>query len=468
MFKDALKANLASAIGRLVGGKVRNLVYSKYGHPDPHKSREEIEKNTVQKFNQLLTKYNNTLFGMKRIQETGITEIKNIEDLQEFPLTTRQDIEEHGLEMIIQDMNPKKLRQTHTSGTTTGKQVIIYRSGTDLMQAMLGLTEAYDSANTRPDERIMMLVPRESSAWEANGVLQIVMPGLRFIDSTESRINEKIVKKLLSAACINSYANLPVQVFNQYKEFVKKARENNEIKLKGIVLSGDYASQANIDRLHELLGKNVKIINPLMGIELAAFTKTCPKGHNHIISDYYYAWINPETQEIIGTPLSSEAMIYPNYCTGDSGRIFYPDDCGWNWPAIEFLGRTRADELHKSFRLDTIKEAIQSSKAFKEFNFIRADTGAYETHVQEHEPFRREFNIYIIRGPKYPKDKNIDTKITEELKSLILDNFVPRLYGAGSEIKNWEYKFHVIDEHFEAYPLLGLMPGKWKPLKKVI
>ncbi len=496
---DTVKVNIVSLLGFIFGGLIRRVVYGPSKPTTMIQTIQDVEREQVKKFRNLIAHhYTRTPFGREAIQklptidywanklaELGLDSrngikptdlerlITSIKDIENFPTIPRSDIEQRPLDMVVDGIDPKKLQQINTSGTTSDSQVVVYRATRDMLLMIFTPLETFKLVGVKATDKVIWLYPKQSSIWKLNGVQQLVIPRLRFLDCHEDNINEKKVKELLSASSIGSYANVPVQIFNQYHELVKKYKEQGKIKIKCILLSGDYVSDANYKRLHELLGEHVLIAKPLASMEFGGFTTTCSKGHTHVLVDSHHVWIHPETEEIIGTCLYPASMIYPNYQTGDMGKLHYMTDCELTHsPTVEFVARLRKGEVHKHFGEASLKESIDGSLAFRE-NLIKAEYGA-TTYIEEAPSFKRVFDVYIVKGARcaeairnseldpYDRPENsallakmgkyigtqtptIETLIEAELRYRMLEE---NLYIVG-QYSNWKYNFHLIGSESE-------------------
>ena len=496
---DTVKVNIVSLLGFIFGGLIRRTVYGPSKPGTTARTIEEVKREQVEKFRDLIAhQYTRTPFGRETVQKLPTIDywahkldalgldprdeikpadlerlITSIKDIEHFPTISRSEIEQRPLDMLVDGTDPKKLQQITTSGTTSDSQVVIYRAARDMLLMIFTPLATFKLVGMKATERVIWLYPRESSIWRLNGVQQLVIPRLRFVDCHEESVDEEVVKKLLSASSIGSYANVPVQIFNEYHDLVTRYRDQGKIKLKCILLSGDYVSEANYDRLHELLGKHVLIAKPLASMEFGGFTTTCSKGHTHLLVDSFYVWIHPETDEIIGTCLYPTSMIYPNYQTGDMGELHYVTDCELvNSPTVEFIGRLREGEIHKHFGEAGLKESIDGSLAFRE-NLIRAEYGA-TTYIEEPPSFKRVFDVYIVKGKRYadairypelnPYNRLENSALLEKMRkyistqALTLETLIEaelryrmleeNLYVIG-QYSNWKYNFHLIDRESE-------------------
>ncbi len=399
---------IASLLGYAFGPLIRRIIYSKCNLESDKSSINSVINGQVSKFKNLIVNhYVKTPFGRKVLSEltngdlskkTLDNLINEEEDIKSFPLINRDDLINHALEMLVDGSRPDKLHLFHTSGTTTGIQVVRYASMLDVMQGLLSSLEAFKLGGIKPNDSIRMLIPSDSSLWSGNGLIQLVVPNLRYVDSSLN-LTKSQVTDLLRSKAILSYTTVPIQVFRDYDGLVNDLRLRNDINLKLIILTGGYASQANISGLRELLGKSeseLKIINPLMSIECTGLTKTCSKGHNHLVTDFYHAWTRPDG-ELVVTSLFPFTMVYPNYLTGDLVDINYVEDCEFKTePVIQFKGRLNG--IHKSLRETELTEALDSTLAQK-LNLIRAEWGG--THYSG--DGKEMYNLYIV------KSKNFDS-----------------------------------------------------------
>ncbi len=497
-FVDMVKVNVVSLLGYLFGGLIRRAVYGPSKSNTTAQTIKEVRREQVEKFRDLIAHhYTRTPFGRETIQKLPAIDywadklaklgldprneikpsdlerlITSVKDIEHFPTISRSDIEQRPLDMLVDGIDPKKLQQISTSGTSTGSPVVIYRATRDMLLMIFTPLETFKLVGVKATDKVIWLYPKASSIWKLNGVQQLVLPRLRFFDCHKDSVDENVVKELLSASCIGSYTNGPVQIFNEYHELVREYREQGKIKLKCILLGMDYASNANCNRLHELLGEQVLIANPLASMEFGGFTTTCSKGHTHVLVDSHHLWTHPETGEFIGTCLYPAAMIYPNYQSGDVGRLHYVTECELaNSPTVEYIGRARKGKVHKHFGEASLKETIDGSLAFRE-NLIGVEYVA-TTRVEE-ASFKRVLDVYIVKGTRYAKamrdselapyddpensallakmrkyitirDPTIETLIEAELQHRMAEE---NLYLVG-RYSNWKYNFYLIDSKFE-------------------
>lgn len=300
-------------------------------------NQKEINAVQVSELKILLTYLNeNSTFYKKRFQEMGIdlSSIKTVEDLQQFPFTTKEDLANNNEEFLCVPKN--KVADYVTTSGTIADPVTFYLTHQDIDRLAYNESKSLQCAGGTSDDvfQLMTTIDKRFMAGLAylQGVLKLkagivrVGPGsphlqwdsiLRFEPSFLIAI-PSFIPKLIDYAIKNNidYKNTSVQ---------------------SIVCIGEPIRDKNLD-LSEL-GKritsqwDVKLFSTYASTEMgAAFTECEHSEGGHlrpellileVVDEQGNIVANEEQGEVVVTTLGVEGMPLLRYKTGDICKVYY-------------------------------------------------------------------------------------------------------------------------------------------------
>lgn len=253
-----------------------------------------------------------------------VEEINSFQDFARVPFTTDADIRKNPNHFVCVDQsNVSRIVTLSTSGTTgQSKRIFFTEDDQELTIDFFhyGMSTLVDST-----DRVLVLMPGE----RPGGIGDLLKQALNRL-GTESIIygitdDKREVLRIIQEEGITSIVGIPKQVLSLVREEVRG------IKIKSILLSTDYVSQAIVNELEEKWGCKVFEHYGMTemglggGVACEAF-----EGYHLREADLYFEIINPITEEVLApgeygevvfSTLTRKGMPLIRYRTGDVSRI---------------------------------------------------------------------------------------------------------------------------------------------------
>lgn len=296
--------------------------------------------------------YNGSSFYRKKFQEVGVKpeDINTLEDIRRLPFVTAQDLRD-GYPFPLLSVPLERVVRIHASTGTTGKRKILSYTQKDIDDWAHFFARCYEMAGLSREDRVQIAVGY--GVWTAGvgfqlgcerfGALAIpVGPGnidlqCQFLEDLQSTV----------MCCTASMGLLMA-------EEVEKRGLRDKISLKKMIFGSERSSEAQRNKIQELLGLEelfdipglTELYGPGTGLD-------CYRHEGiHYWADYYIlevldpATLEPvepgQTGEMVVTTLGKEAAPLIRYRTRDLTRLIdHPCSCGNLLPMHDrILGRS--------------------------------------------------------------------------------------------------------------------------------
>lgn len=328
--------------------------------------RTSIREMQLRKLNHLLEREKKRVGFYKNLP----TKLNNLEEFQNLPFTTEEDLRTHGNAMVlISQSQIERVRTQETSGTM-GQAKRIYYSAKD-NERTITFFQAGLSELVHPGEKTLICMPF-SGGW---GLGELIAEAIR-----------RIGAKPLAGSIGKTYGELLTILREERPEtfvgmpvpLLSLLRMENNCSLKRALLSADCCPNTVMTEIEKLLGSHLYPHYGSREIGLGGAV-TCPafEGMHLRENDIYPEIIDAqgnvlpdgEWGELVITTMQAEAMPLIRYRTGDRTRIL-KDICPCGSHIIRVDRLTRLGEENPMEQLD---ERIFKDKAVIDYQAARKE-----------------------------------------------------------------------------------------------
>ncbi|WP_031513704.1 DVU_1553 family AMP-dependent CoA ligase [Desulfofalx alkaliphila] len=313
---------------------LHSWIAGKLGVSDTLLTRETIARYQLLKVQQTLElAVNRSLFYQKLL--AGFRgKINKLADLKDLPFTTAEDIRKRPLHFLCVSQDEiNRVVTLHSSGTT-GEPKRLFFTKED-QELTVDFFRVGMSTLVGPGDRVLILLPGSrpgsvgdllAKALERFGVNALPHGPVQDAGRTLRVVQEE---------GINALVGIPTQVL-ALARFKGAARSSIPLRLKSVLLSTDYVSQAIRRQLQLTWGCQVYAHYGMTEMGLGGGVECQARDGYHLReADLYFEIINPATLkpveegeegEVVFTTLTRRGMPLIRYRTGDWAR-FMPGRC---------------------------------------------------------------------------------------------------------------------------------------------
>lgn len=273
--------------------------------------------------------------------EDGPRLLREFEDL---PFTDSGELRERGMDLLC--VNPREISRIVTldTGGSTGKPKRIYFTEEDQQLTVDYFENGMQLMADRSDKALILMpakVPGSIGRLLAEGLgnfnAEAVMYGLPEMSlnkKTDDNMEEALkLLTLMEEEKVTGVVALPTHMAllaDAADERWKRSSESSGAGLKWVLLSAEYVSERNVNRISEVFGCKVYQHYGMTEMGLGcAVSCGCSEGYHVREADLYLEIINPETGkpvkkgergEIVFTTLTRAGMPFIRYRTGDYSK----------------------------------------------------------------------------------------------------------------------------------------------------
>ena len=330
--------------------KVRPLEYDACDSRDLLATVEQSEEHRLFALNRVFRKVmDSSPFYQRKFSAFASWSMETIEDFQELPFTTKEELRE-GYPLGLQSVPNRDIVRIHSSSGTTGKPVIIPYTRNDVDHWAKMFARCFAMAGVTPEDRVQ--ITPGYGLWTAGigfqagverlGAMAVPMgPG-----NTDKQLEMMVDLETTVLCSTSSYALL-------LAEEVQKRQLREKIKLRVGIMGSERWGEKMRARIESELGIETydiygltEIYGPGIGIECRYH-----QGIHYWTDHLYFEIIDPSTGkvlpdgelgELVITTLTKEGAPLIRYRTRDLTRIIPGRcPCGSVFPRIDrILGRS--------------------------------------------------------------------------------------------------------------------------------
>ncbi|MDY4697579.1 MAG: phenylacetate--CoA ligase [Selenomonas montiformis] len=336
--------------------------WTKKGEMDMQIREEQLEQ-VNQQVRRLIASHN---FYGKRLQEAGITEVKNTEDFLRLPFSEKQDLRD-AYPLGLMAVPEEKIVRIHSSSGTTGTPVIIPYTAKDVDDWGEMFKRCYEFAGITNRDRIQITpgyglwtagIGFQNGAEKLGAMVVPMGPG-----NTDKQLQFMMDMKTTVLTATSSYALLLAE------EIGKRGIKDRICLKKGVIGSERWGKKMR-ERIARELGIELYDIYGLTEIYGPGIGISCKYDTGmHYWDDYIYLEIiDPETGksvpdgeygEIVITTLVKEGAPLIRFRTHDISRIVPGTcPCGSRFPRIDTLVG-RSDDMLKIKGVNVFPKQIE-------------------------------------------------------------------------------------------------------------
>lgn len=350
---------------------IESWTLKKMGVDGDDLSTEKIRQYQLRKLREIIrsahlySPFYRTLF-----QGLGQREIGCLAELSNYPFTTDQDIKKNALQFLCVSQNEISRVVSLASSGTTGEVKRLYFTPFD-QELTIDFFQQGMSTLVENGDRVLLLLPGERTG-SVGDLLVTALTRLGAVPIPHGIVtNIGTTLKVMAKEKVDSLVGIPAQVLalGRYADGVIK----KSFRLKSILLSTDYVSQAIVRELRRIFSCEVFEHYGMTemglggGIDCAAH-----EGYHLREADLYFEIVDPLTGavlpegqegEVVFTTLTRQAMPLIRYRTGDISR-FLPKQCccGTVLKRLERIARRKDSRVFVSencfFTIADLDEAL--------------------------------------------------------------------------------------------------------------
>ena len=385
-------------------------------------SRKELEKIQLELFNKQLARAKKTKFYQGKLPD----KISDLSEIQNIPLTTKDDLKKNGTFDFLAIPVNEIARTCATSGTT-GKPLLIFYSKSDLKNFAVSKARHYCCSGLESGKSIQCMMNLNLSVSNLCH-LACEEVSANFIPAgVGNSIKQLDVLESLGTEVCFATPNYLMHLCDLAK------KEGRKITLKKAIVFGEPCSPALREKIMTEFG--IEMYDNYGSTEMTGGVAAECHLHNglHLEEDYYYVEIiDPETKkplpdgeygELVITPLTQEAMPFIRYCTHDITRIIpEPCPCGRTHRRIEPITH-RIDDMMLINGTNVFPSQIEECI----YKYLSAATN-YLIHVTEKDNIKK-LVIDIELPDEILNDKTAVKNLEEDLIQTMVSRIVvtPRL-----------------------------------------
>lgn len=408
-------------------------------------SNEQITQVNTQIHNLIKAK---SFYG-KKLEEAGVSEIKDVDDFEKLPFSEKNDLRQ-AYPLGLMTAPEEEIVRIHSSSGTTGLPVIIPYTAKDVDDWAIMFKRCYEMAGITNMDRIQ--ITPGYGLWTAGigfqngaeklGAMVIPMgPG-----NTDKQLQMMVDMKSTVLCSTSSYALL-------LAEEIEKRGIKDQIHLKKGVIGSERWGEKMRKRISEELGIELydiygltEIYGPGIGINCSYNTGM------HYWDDYIYIEIiDPQTGktvpdgelgEIVITTLVKEGAPLIRYRTHDLSRIIPGEcPCGCKHPRLDvIMGRT--DDMIKIKGVNVFPSQIE--EILREFPETSSEYQIRISHLDGKDTLR----IYVETNGSVDF-ADLSKRIAARVKSKIGFTPLVKVVELGLLPRSEKKSKRVIDERYE-------------------
>ena len=388
-------------------------------------------------------------FYGKKLEEAGVSEIKDVDDFEKLPFSEKNDLRQ-AYPLGLMTAPEEEIVRIHSSSGTTGLPVIIPYTAKDVDDWAIMFKRCYEMAGITNMDRIQ--ITPGYGLWTAGigfqngaeklGAMVIPMgPG-----NTDKQLQMMVDMKSTVLCSTSSYALL-------LAEEIEKRGIKDQIHLKKGVIGSERWGEKMRKRISEELGIELydiygltEIYGPGIGINCSYNTGM------HYWDDYIYIEIiDPQTGktvpdgeigEIVITTLVKEGAPLIRYRTHDLSRIIPGEcPCGCKHPRLDvIMGRT--DDMIKIKGVNVFPSQIE--EILREFPETSSEYQIRISHLDGKDTLR----IYVETNGSVDF-ADLSKRIAARVKSKIGFTPLVKVVELGLLPRSEKKSKRVIDERYE-------------------
>ncbi len=339
-------------------------------------------------------------FYRKKFTDAGLTEITGLEDLSGLPLTSEEELRNHGLDMVCVSQDEVARVITIQSSGTTGTPKRLFFTDEDLERTLeffhLGIQSMVD-----PGQTVAILLPGATP--DSTG--HLLAQALRRMNVSSHILglveDPELAARQLSEIRPDLLVGFPVQILAIARMAADRAIPLGVIR--SVLLCSDYIPESLSDQLTDLLACEIFLHYGTVETGLGGGVDCTGHAGTHLReADLLFEIIDPHTAEpltdgewgeIVFTTLSRRGMPLIRYRTGDQGRLLPgPCPCGSHIRRLDrVLGRMNQGRTLQNgdrLALHTLDEILFSVSGLLDF---RAVLSTEEQHDR--------LNLYLTAIP---------------------------------------------------------------------
>jgi phenylacetate-CoA ligase len=383
--------------------------------------------------------YKNSEFYRKRFDETGVKpkHIKSLKDISKLPFTTAKDLQE-GYPFPLRSSPFEKIVRIHASSGTTGKRKILCYTQRDINDWANMFARCYEMAGLTTRDRVQIAVGY--GVWTAGVGFQLGCERFGALTIPAGPGNTDMQCQFLEdfqATVLCATASMALLM----GEEVQKRNLRDRIALKKIIMGSERSSDAQRNRMKELLGVEhvfdipglTELYGPGTGLDCIYHEGI------HYWADYYILeLLDPETLqsvppgeigEMVVTTLRKEAAPLIRYRTRDLTKLI-PErcSCGCILPMHDrLLGRS--DDMFIIRAVNVYPGQIDHI-----LSSIKGVGSEYQIHLDRGNDGKDYMTIKVERavGGSPGEDPAWATTIEDEIKKQILVSGKVEIVDYGS------------------------------------
>ncbi|MFH0976041.1 MAG: AMP-binding protein [Spirochaetota bacterium] len=310
-------------------------IKKKIASPEDNLSRESISDYQLKKIQETIGQASrNSRFYHDRLQGFAEKKLSSLNDLTRLPFTTQEDIQANALQMLCVSQGEINRVVTLDTSGTTGNPKRLYFTSED-QELTIDFFKTGMSTLTEAGDRVLILLPceRPGSVGDLLAIALELLGAVPIRHGIVKNIPETIQKFADTVA--NVAVGIPIQML-ALARFYKSGVNKPPIKLKKILLSTDYLSQAIAEILQNIFKCETFDHYGMTEMGLGGGVECCAHiGYHLREADLFFEIVDPQTGEplpegsygeIVFTTLTRHGMPLIRYRTGDLSR-FIPGRC---------------------------------------------------------------------------------------------------------------------------------------------
>ena len=332
-------------------------------------------------------------FYGKKLEEAGISGIKDQADFENLPFSEKSDLRD-AYPLGLMTAPEEKIVRIHSSSGTTGLPVIIPYTAKDVEDWAIMFARCYEYAGITKNDRIQITpgyglwtagIGFQNGAEKLGAMVVPMGPG-----NTEKQLQMMQDMETTVLCSTSSYALL-------LAEEIEKRGIQNKIKLKKGVIGSERWGEKMRKRIQDILGIELYDIYGLTEVYGPGIGINCKYNTGmHYWDDYLYIEIidpvtlkplpDGEWGEIVITTLVKEGAPLIRYRTHDLSRIIPGEcPCGSCHPRLDtIMGRT--DDMMKIKGVNVFPSQIE--EILKEFPEVSSEYQIRISHLEGKDTMR--------------------------------------------------------------------------------
>ena len=298
----------------------------------------------------LSSAYAHCPFYQRKFREAGLRpeDIRSFDDFVRVPTTSKEEIQEHGDDLLAANVPRERLVRDMTGGSTGSPLVFYYdRDRLDSREAATHRHDRWAGLELGAKLALLWGAPSDTrtSGWQrlrADLLARRLVLDASAIDAARMLDFAQRLRRF-QPAVILAYANT-MALFTRFL----RARGIGGIRPQGIICSAELLTDDNRALIEQTFG--CRVFNRYGSREFAVIASDCPAGRMHINAENLFVEVPDEgpgdAGNILVTDIRNSAMPLIRYRTDDVGRL--PGgrcECGRGLPLLDLVGGRVTDFL---------------------------------------------------------------------------------------------------------------------------